>query len=120
MCKASFALALLCFPAAAIVSGQERAPASVGLDERLAAIEDRLDALEGESPSREEADPRSLPADSRTLESEAKLDRLEVRVIQLETGSANCSCADSGDPEIAARLRSLERQVARLRATAIR
>ena len=59
-------------------------------------------------------------ADRLTLESEAKLDRLEVRVIQLENAPRNCDCNTAGQRDLLARLRSLERQVARLRTAGIR
>lgn len=85
------------------------------LEERLAAIEDRL-ARADEARAREPRD----PSDRLTLESEAKLDRLEVRVIQLESNAADCECGGAGQRLLLDRLRSIERQVGRIRSSAIR
>lgn len=103
-----------------IASSQVRTKAPIPLDDRLAAIEDRLTALE-DRLARVEEDRQDPPsADRLTLESEAKLDRLEVRVIQLENAPRNCDCNTAGQRDLLARLRSLERQVARLRTAGIR
>lgn len=110
-------VAVLC---SGVASGQVRTKAPIPLDDRLAAIEDRLTALEDRVARVEEdrQDPRA--PDRLTLESEAKLDRLEVRVIQLENAPRNCDCNTAGQRDMLARLRSVERQVARLRSAAIR
>ena len=110
-------VAVLC---AGTAGGQVRTKAPIPLDDRLAAIEDRLTALE-DRLARVEEDRQDTPAPDRlTLESEAKLDRLEVRVIQLENAPRNCDCNAAGQHDMLARLRSIERQVARLRSAAIR
>ena len=103
-----------------IASGQVITKPPIPLDDRLASIEDRLTALEDrlERVEEDRQDPRD--PDRLTLESEAKLDRLEVRVIQLENAPRNCDCNTAGQRDMLARLRSIERQVARLRSAAIR
>ncbi len=100
-----------------LLPGQGRPPVRFSLDDRLAAIEDRLAALEERvaAPPLQRAQPPQT--DRLTLESQARLDRLEVRVIQLETASGDCGCNGVGERALLDRLRSLERQVARLRAS---
>ena len=102
------------------LSGQGRVPWRGTLDDRLASIEDRLSALESRLESLEEKASRQEPADRLTLESELKLDRLEVRVIQLENRSDDIETDRAGQRAVMDRIRSLERQVMRLRARPIR
>lgn len=103
-----------------LLAAQGRLPQRATLDDRLAAIEERLEALENRLEAMDEETDREERVDRLTLESEAKLDRLEVRVIQLESRSARHAGESVGQRALIERLRSLERQVARLRAAAIR
>lgn len=101
---------------------QGRLPVRSTFDERLKSLEERLAAVEDRLAKAEENQARetdSTPA-GLTSRSEAKLDRLEVRVIQLESNAPNCDCNEAGQRFILDRIRSLERQVSRLRSGAIR
>lgn len=114
------AVLLGCGALSALLLAQGQQAPRVTLEDRLAAIEDRLDALEHGRSEASAARDREPPPDRLTMEAVAKLDRLEVRVIQLEgrTGGPGGQVAVSG--ELLARLRALERQVARLRSAALR
>lgn len=91
-----------------------QAPRRVSFDERFEQFEERLAALE-EAVHRPDPVAQDPGSGRLALESEAKLDRLEVRVIQLETQPPECDCA-TAQLGLASRVRSLERQLARLRA----
>ena len=101
---------------------QGRLPLRGTFDERLKVLEDRLAGIEDRLARADEERDRQTgtQADRLSLESEAKLDRLEVRVIQLETDPQNCDCDGVGQRSLMERIRSLERQVSRIRASAIR
>ncbi len=92
-----------------------QAPRRASFDERFERIEERLAALEEEVVQRPDPGAQDPGPGRLALESEAKLDRLEVRVIQLETQPPECDCA-TAQLGLASRVRSLERQLARLRA----
>ena len=109
-------LTLTMLVATILLPAQGRPPLRGTLDDRLAAIEDRIAALETRLDSLDEKGDRQKQADRLTLASEAKLDRLEVRVIQLENRTVAPATGGIGQRDILSRLRSLERQVARLRA----
>lgn len=111
-------LTLLALPL--MLAGQGRPPIRGTLDDRLASIEDRLSAIEHQLAATEDRNERREQTDRLSLESEAKLDRLEVRVIQLESRSSDSTPAAGGDHALIERIRSLERQVARLRSALIR
>lgn len=113
-------LMLTMLAAPTLLLAQGRLPVRGTLDDRLAMIEDRLSAIENRIAALDEASSREKQVDRLTLESEAKLDRLEVRVIKLENRSVDSASEITGQRELVVRLRSLERQVARLRAAAIR
>ncbi len=111
-------LLLAAVPSAAILLAQGRLPVRATYDDRLRAIEERLDAIEDglaraaeERLTAEQARPEGLGPLS-----ELKLDRLEVRVIQLEDRPVNCDCGGPGQRAVLERLISVERQLARLRA----
>ena len=104
----------------ALLAGQGRPAGRGTLDDRLAAIEDRLASIENRFEALDEESRREDTADRLTLESEAKLDRLEVRVIQLEEKSVGRTGERIPERWVMDRIRSLERQVARLRERVIR
>ncbi len=120
MSKRSLSLVLLMLPVPVLLTSQGRAPVRFNLEDRLAAIEKRLDGIEDWLAEAEASSGQEQRADTLTSESEAKLDRLEVRVIQLENSPQDCGFGEVGDRSILERLRSLERQIARLRAARIR
>lgn len=103
-----------------LLAAQGRPTGRVTLDDRLAIIEDRLASIENRLATLDEESRRVDTPDRLTLESEAKLDRLEVRVIQLEQESDGRTDGSIPERWIIDRIRSLERQVARLRDRAIR
>ena len=103
-----------------MLAAQGRPPIRETLDDRLASIEDRLSAIEHQLVATEDRNERREQTDRLSLESQAKLDRLEVRVIQLEGRSSDSAPGTGGDRALLARIRSLERQVARLRSAMIR
>ena len=111
-------LAMLASSVPALAQG--RVPLRGTLDDRLAAIEDRLAAIEDRLASEDDKRTRKEETDRLSLESEAKLDRLEVRVIQLESRTSGATSQAVGQQGLLERIRSLERQVARLRSSAIR
>ena len=113
-------LVLAMLASSTLLAAQGQLPRGMTLDDRLASIEDRLDSIENRLAAMDEETKRDQQTDRLTLESEAKLDRLEVRVIQLETRSQDQEGESLGQRALLERLRSLERQVARLRAAAIR
>ncbi len=113
-------LMLTLLAAPTLLPAQGRLPLRGTLDDRLATIENRLDAIENRLEALAEEVGREKKVDRLTLESEAKLDRLEVRVIQLENRSLDPASESIGQRALIDRLRSLERQVARLRAATIR
>ncbi len=115
------ALVLFAVGAVGLISTRQASPQlRMTLDDRLAAIENRLAELEDRIARVEERREGTGPEDRLTLESEAKLDRLEVRLIQLETAPGNCDCDGSSQQAVIARIRSLERQVGRLRSGPVR
>lgn len=114
------ALVSVLVSASAALLSQEGAPFRRTLDDRLAEIEDRIASVEAELAAQREMRDREEAADRLTLESEAKLDRLEVRVIQLESRPVGAAGAGRANQQLTERVRSLERQVARLRSTALR
>lgn len=119
----SFLLAILAILAvSAPLVPQGRLPLRGTFDDRLSALEERLAAVEDRLAREDEERLNALGtrSDRLSLESEAKLDRLEVRVIQLETTPPNCDCDSIGQRSLVERIRSLERQVSRIRASAIR
>lgn len=116
----SLSLALAVMAASALLFSQARLSPQRTLDDRLAEIEDRLDAIEDRLDRQDEVRERESQTDRVTLQSESKLDRLEVRVIQLESRSADPSAGGVRQRQVLERLRSLERQVGRLRATGLR
>ena len=119
----SFLLAFLAILAvSAPLSPQGRLPLRGTFDDRLSALEERLAAIEDRLAREDEERENQVATqpDRLTLESEAKLDRLEVRVIQLETNPRNCDCDSIGQRSLVDRIRSLERQVSRIRGSAIR
>lgn len=121
-CKTLF-LGFLAFVAyTGPLASQGRLPLRGTFDERLEALEERLTLVEDRMARAEEERARKPAAAPGGLSSrsEAKLDRLEVRVIQLEGGTSNCDCNQAGQRSLLERIRSLERQVARLRSGAIR
>ena len=102
------AAAVLLLPLFHALWAQQAGRPRMTLDRRLAAIEARLAAMEehvAESPP---------PAGSVSLD-QAKLDRLEARVIRLEESPGRQIGAVVSVRDLEARIRSLERQVARLR-----
>ncbi len=103
-----------------IASGQQRPTRPMTLDDRLAAIEDRIEAIEDRVARAEGKSQQASQPDRLSLQSEAKLDRLEVRVIRLEDSPSNCDCDGMGQRAMLDRVRSLERQVARLRSSTLR
>ena len=111
-------LTLLALPP--MLAAQARPAVRGTLDDRLASIEDRLAAIEHQLAATEDRNERREETDRLSLESQAKLDRLEVRVIQLESRSSDSAPAAGGDRALLERMRSLERQVARLRSALIR
>lgn len=112
--------ALAVLVAAGYLGGQSQRPQRETLDDRLAAMEDRLAELEDNLARLKEECEQTMRVDRLVPESEAKLDRLEVRLIQLEAGRSDCDCGGSGPGSLLERMRSLERQVARLRAASLR
>ena len=116
----SLSLTLALVTASALLFSPVRPAPRMTLEDRLAEIEDRLDTIEDRLDRQDEARGREVQTDRLTLESEAKLDRLEVRVIQLEGRSSEGSVDGPTQRQVLERLRSLERQVARLRATGLR
>ena len=120
MLQRTLSLVLLMLPVPVLLNGQGRAPVRFNLEARLATIEERLDGIEDWLAEAETSNRQEHHADTLTSASEAKLDRLEVRVIQLENGPQDCGCSEVGDRSILDRLRSLERQIARLRSARIR
>ena len=118
--KRPLLVAMLALSAPFWIAAQVRSRTPVSLDDRLAVIEDRIAAVEDRLSRAEAERSRTDSKDRLALESEAKLDRLEVRVIQLESAPAGCDCDGAGSQEIIARIRSLERQVSRLRSRAMR
>ncbi len=107
-------LALSGLVAVQLTLGQ--APRRSSLEERLAEVEQRLAALEASGAARDGSETQSEPPGEFSAGAEAKLDRLEVRLIQLENQGADCECAEA-QRGLQTRVRSLERQVARLRAS---
>ena len=103
-----------------LLAAQGQPSGRVTLDDRLAIIEDRLASIENRLAALDEKSRHVDTADRLTLESEAKLDRLEVRVIQLEQKSVGRTGESIPERWLMDRIRSLERQVARLRDRAIR
>ena len=103
-----------------VASGQERPAQRMTLDDRLATIEDRIDAIEDRLATVEGQSQRASEPDRLSMESEAKLDRLEVRVIRLENSAGNRNYEGMAQREMVERVRSLERQVARLRSSSLR
>lgn len=103
-----------------VASGQERPVQRMTLDDRLAAIEDRIDAIEDRLATVEGQSQQASEPDRLSIESEAKLDRLEVRVIRLENSASNRNYEGMAQREMVERVRSLERQVARLRSSSLR
>lgn len=120
MLQRTLFLLFLTLPVPVLLVGQGRAPVRFNLEARLSAIEERLDRIEDWVAKAEADNRQEQPAEALTSESEAKLDRLEVRVIQLENGPQACGCVEVGNRSILDRLRSLERQIARLRQARIR
>lgn len=100
--------------------GQERTAPRMTLDDRLAAIEDRIDAIEDRLASAEGQSQQASQPDRLSIQSEAKLDRLEVRMIRLENSSSNGNDHGMVQRALVERVRSLERQVARLRSSTLR
>ena len=98
------------------VTGQSRNNRPVTLDDRLAAIEARITALEKQNVLNLQID----QPDPMDLDTRSKLDRMEVRIIQLETSPPDCSCGGGQNSALLERMRSLERQVARLRSSRLR
>lgn len=96
----------------ALAPGQ--VPGDASVERRLERIEERLDALERNAETQHAAGDTVSVSQGLLPESEAKLDRLEVRLIQLETQSPECDCA-TAQQGLFNRVRSLERQLARLR-----
>ena len=121
-CKSLLFAFLVILAASGPLSPQGRLPLRGTFDERLSAFEERLAAIEDRLAREDEERQRELavPAEGLYMESEAKLDRLEVRVIQLETSPRNCDCDSIGQRSLVERIRSLERQVSRLRTSSIR
>ena len=113
-------LAALC--SLALLAAQGRLPVRGTFDDRLRAIEERIEAVEDRlaRADEEQAAPPAPRTDRLSLESDLKLDRMEVRLIQLEKRSADCDCESVGQRSVLDRLRSVERQVARLRAAGVR
>ena len=103
-----------------VASGQERPARPMILDDRLATIEDRIDAIEDRLATVEGQSQQASPPDRLSIESEAKLDRLEVRVIRLENSSTRGNNDGMAHGALVERVRSLERQVARLRSSSLR
>ena len=103
-----------------LASGQERPAPRMTLDDRFAAIEDRIEAIEERLTRAEEQSQRARQPDRLSAQSEAKLDRLEVRVIRLEDSSSNRTNEGMAQRAVIERVRSLERQVARLRSSSLR
>lgn len=90
------------------LQAQQTAGSRMTLDQRLEEIEARLDAMEKRLAEPPAAEPLGNSA-------AAKLDRLEVRVIRLEESPSQRLASGAPDRRTEARIRSLERQVARLR-----
>ena len=113
-------VAVVTFSLAPVAHGQV-APRGT-IDERLQAIEDRIAAIEDHLARAEEERLRTRRprTDRLSAESLARVDRLEVRVIQLENNPGGCDCGDGTPSSLAERVRSLERQVSRIRARSIR
>ena len=103
-----------------VATGQERSARPMTLDDRLATIEDRIDAIEDRLATFEEESQQASQPDRLSMESEAKLDRLEVRVVRLENAPTNPNYQGTAQRDMVARVRSLERQVARLRSSSLR
>lgn len=116
----SLLLALLA--TSVLLLAQGRIPLRGTFDERLRSIEERMDAVEDRLARAEEATARQdRPGQDRlSLGSEAKLDRLEVRLIRLETNPPECNCGSASTQALLDRIRSIERQVARLRSSQLR
>ena len=103
-----------------VATGQERPTRPMTLDDRLATIENRIDAIEDRLATFEEQSQQASQPDRLSMESEAKLDRLEVRVVRLENSPTNHDYEGMAQRDLVARVRSLERQVARLRSSSLR
>ena len=104
---AALRAALLLLPLFHALWAQQAPRPRMTLDRRLAAIEARLAAIE-------ERVAEPPPAAAVSLD-QAKLDRLEARVIRLEESPGRQIGAVVSVRDLEARIRSLERQVARLR-----
>ncbi len=118
-------LGLLAFAvsaSSALVLAQGRFPLRGTFDERLQALEERMDAIEDRLARAEETISGYLqPAPDRlSAASEARLDRLEVRLIRLETNPTTCDCTSQNARTLLDRIRSVERQMARLRYSQVR
>ena len=87
---------------------QQTGRSRVTLDQRLEEIEARLEGIEDRLTKLSPAQPMANSA-------EAKLDRLEARLIRLEETPLRGRGSVSPDSRLDSRIRSLERQVARLR-----
>ncbi len=123
MSRTTLGLSLFAVAASsALVLAQGRLPLRGTFDERLKAIEDRMDAVEDRLARTEEQVSRQagLEPDRLSLASEAKLDRMEVRLIRLETNPPDCECGGEHTRAVLERLRSVERQLARLRYSQVR
>lgn len=102
------AAAVLLLPLFCSLRAQQADSPRMTLDRRLEAIETRLAAVEKRLA---ELPPPAAPS----ALAQAKLDRLEVRVIRLEESPGRRIGAVVSGRELEARIRSLERQMARLR-----
>lgn len=113
-------VAVLTFSIALVAQGQVAPQGTI--DERLQAMEDRIAAVEDRLARSEEGwlRTRRPQPDRLSAESLSRLDRLEVRVIRLENSPGGCDCGGGAQSSLAERVRSLERQVSRIRARSIR
>lgn len=103
----AFAAVLTLFVLHSLAAQQSTAP-RITLDQRLEEIEARLQSI------KERLVELSPPAGLGNS-AEAKLDRLEARVIRLEESPVRRVGSSSPNQLLESRLRSLERQIARLR-----
>ena len=105
---------------AILATAQQRPPPRMTLDDRLAAIEDRIEMIEDRLAKSEGQSQGARQADPLSSQSEARLDRLEVRVIRIEDSSGDGNHNGMAQRAMLERVRSLERQVARLRSATLR